>query len=185
MKIVAFGGSNSKNSMNKQLAAYTADLFENAEVELLDLNDYEMPLFGVDLEALIGKQDKAGKFLSKLSEGDLIIISLAEHTGSYSVAFKNILDWASRIDKKVFQNKPVLLMAASNGARGGLSVLEAAQKRFPYMGANIAAVFSLPNFYKNFDSAHGILNVDLNNQLNRIVAELQLQLSMPVSSLQE
>ena len=35
-KIIAFGGSSSRNSINKQLATYTANLFQNAEVEILD-----------------------------------------------------------------------------------------------------------------------------------------------------
>jgi len=49
-KIIAFGGSSSKNSINKQLATYTANLFPNVFVEVLDLNQYEMPVFSVDLE---------------------------------------------------------------------------------------------------------------------------------------
>jgi NAD(P)H-dependent FMN reductase len=45
MKNYRFGASSSKDSINKQLAAYAAGLFENASVEILDLNDYEMPIF--------------------------------------------------------------------------------------------------------------------------------------------
>ena len=48
-KIIAFGGSNSKNSINKELAAYTANQINNVEVEVLDLNDFELPLYGIDL----------------------------------------------------------------------------------------------------------------------------------------
>ena len=44
-KIIAFAGSSSKTSINKQLVTYAANLFENASVEVLDLNDYEMPYF--------------------------------------------------------------------------------------------------------------------------------------------
>ena len=51
-KIIAFGGSSSKNSINKQLATYAAHLFQNVEVEVLDLNDYEMPLFSVDKDVM-------------------------------------------------------------------------------------------------------------------------------------
>ena len=54
MKIIAFGGSPSKNSINKKLATYAANLFENAEVEVLDLNDFQMPIFTVDIEKEIG-----------------------------------------------------------------------------------------------------------------------------------
>jgi len=44
-KIIAFGASSSKTSINKKLATYAAHLFEGATVEVLDLNDYEMPIF--------------------------------------------------------------------------------------------------------------------------------------------
>ena len=40
-KIIAFGGSNSKESINKQLASYAANKVENVEVSLLDLNDFD------------------------------------------------------------------------------------------------------------------------------------------------
>lgn len=54
MKVIAFAASSSKESINKQLVTYAANLIENAEVEVLDLNDYELPLFSVDKEKRIG-----------------------------------------------------------------------------------------------------------------------------------
>ena len=48
MKIIAFGASSSFNSINKALATYTANLVEGAEVEVLDLNDFSVPLFSED-----------------------------------------------------------------------------------------------------------------------------------------
>ena len=50
MKIVAFAGSSSKESINKKLVTYVAEQFPNVEKEILDLNDYEMPIFSVDRE---------------------------------------------------------------------------------------------------------------------------------------
>ena len=44
MNIVAFGGSSSKNSINKHLATYATTFFEGADIQILDLNDYEMPI---------------------------------------------------------------------------------------------------------------------------------------------
>ncbi len=49
-KIIAFGGTSSKNSINRQLATYAANLFPNVFVKELDLNEYEMLIFSVDLE---------------------------------------------------------------------------------------------------------------------------------------
>jgi len=170
MKIIAFAGSNSKNSINKKLVIYATHLFENAEVEVLDLNDYEMPLFGVDVENKIGQHPLAKAFLDKISQADILVVSLAENNGNYSVAFKNVFDWCSRINGKIFQDKPMLLMATSPGARGGATVLEIAKNAFPRFGAILKATFSLPSFNDNFDIEKGtVSNAELDSQLKEIV----------------
>ncbi|PWA05109.1 NADPH-dependent FMN reductase [Flavobacterium psychrotolerans] len=171
MKIIAFGGSPSKNSINKKLATYAANLFENAEVEVLDLNDFQMPLFSVDIEKKIGQHELAKVFLAKIASADVLVISLAENNGNYSAAFKNIFDWCSRITGKIFQQKPMLLMATSPGAKGGASVLGIAKNAFPFYGGNVIATFSLPSFDNNFDIEKGrISNPELDKQLREIVA---------------
>jgi chromate reductase, NAD(P)H dehydrogenase (quinone) len=173
MKIIAFAGSPSKNSINKKLAAYAAGLFGDSEVEVLDLNDYEMPLFSVDKEAVVGQHALAKAFLEKIAGADFVVVSLAENNGNYSVAFKNTLDWCSRINAKLFQDKPMLLMATSPGARGGASVLEIAQNNFPRFNAQIKATFSLPSFNDNFDvEKMKISNEELDKQLQNIIKEI-------------
>jgi chromate reductase len=173
-KIIAFGASSSKNSINKQLATYTANQFKNASVEVLDLNDYEMPLFSVDKESNNGIPQLAHDFYEKLGIADLIIISFAEHNGAYSTAFKNIFDWISRINGKTFQEKPMILLATSPGARGGSSVLEIAKNRFSFQGGIIKGSFSLPSFNENYNSLKGIINDDLKNELMTIVSSTEL-----------
>jgi len=175
MKIIAFGGSPSKNSINKKLATYAASLFENAEAEVLDLNDYQMPLFSVDIEAEIGQHELAKAFLAKIESANFLVVSLAENNSNYSAAFKNLFDWCSRITGKVFQQKPMLLMATSPGGRGGANVLEIAKNAFPRYGADIKATFSLPSFDANFDVANGkISNEELDNQLKEIIENIEL-----------
>lgn len=171
--IIAFAGSNSKKSINKQLSVYASSLVENVQVDILDLNDFELPLFGVDLEDKIGGQPKnAHKFLKHIKSADGIIISLAEHNGAYSTAFKNLLDWMSRIESKLFYDKPMLLMATSPGGRGGQSVLAIARDRFTRHDANIIEVFSLPFFEKNFDDGK-IINEELNEQLKNSIEQFE------------
>lgn len=170
MKIIAFAGSNSQHSINKHLATYAANQFDNAEVEVLDLNDFAMPLFSVDLEKEIGQHEIAKTFLEKLESADILIVSLAENNGNYSAAFKNVFDWSSRILKDVFQQKPMLLMATSPGARGGASVLEIAKTAFPRYGAQIKGLFSLPSFNANFDlEKNEISNPEFDNELKTII----------------
>ncbi len=173
-KILAFGGSSSKNSINKQLATYVANLFQNAEIEILDLNDYEMPVFSVDKEKENGIHTLAHDFYNKIGSADFIVLSLAEHNGAYSSAFKNTLDWASRINNKTFQQKPMLLLATSPGARGGATVLDIATKRFPFQGADLKGSFSLPTFFENFDAVNGIINPELKNELMEIINAIEI-----------
>lgn len=173
MKIIAFGASPSKNSINKKLATYTASLFKNAEVEILDLNDFQMPIFSVDIEAEIGQHDNAKAFLAKIASADFLVVSMAENNGNYSSAFKNIFDWCTRIQKEVFQQKPMLLMATSPGGRGGATVLEFAKTAFPGFGTEIKGTFSLPNFNDNFDVEKGkISNPELDKELKAIINQI-------------
>lgn len=153
--VIALGGSNSKNSINKALATYAANRIDGASVEVLDLNNFDLPMYGIDHETEHGIPNDAHRMASLIDGADGLVISLAEHNGSYSVAFKNVFDWMSRIDKGVWKNKPMLLMATSPGKRGGASVLNAAKTSFPHLGGNIVAHFSLPLFHQVFEN--GIL----------------------------
>lgn len=172
-KILAFAGSSSRHSINKQLAVYAAGLFEEATVEILDLNDYDMPVYSVDREREQGIHPLAHLFYEKIGAADALVLSLAEHNGAYSSAFKNLLDWASRINNKTFQQKPMLLMATSPGSRGGATVLEIALKRFPYQGADIRGSFSLPSFQENFKDGR-IVDATLDATLKSIIKEFSL-----------
>lgn len=173
-KILTFGASSSKKSINKQLATYASGLFKNANVEILDLNDYEMPIYSMDKEKEDGIPQLAHDFYKKIGDADFILISFAEHNGAYSTAFKNILDWMSRINGKTFQDKPMLLLATSPGARGGSSVLQIANNRFPHQSGIIKGSFSLPSFNDNFDTEKGeISNKDLDAELKKIISSIE------------
>ncbi|PQA95116.1 NADPH-dependent FMN reductase [Chryseobacterium shigense] len=154
MKVLAIAGSNSDASMNRQLVAYASSLFDHEEVEVIDLNPFEMPIYKHERELAGGVPQEAKDFASKIDGADLLLVSLPEHNGTYSTAFKNVFDWVSRIkDRTVFNQVPMLLMSTSPGGRGGAGVLEAASKRFPSHGGNIVETFSLPFFNDNFDKA--------------------------------
>ncbi|WP_027382414.1 NADPH-dependent FMN reductase [Epilithonimonas caeni] len=165
MKILAFAGSNSRESINKILAEYSAKQFNGAEVEVLDLNDYEMPIFSVDREKHDGIPTLALRFAEKVDAADLLIISLAEHNSSYTVAFKNVFDWISRIkDRKHFGEKPVFLLATATGPGGGKHVAAAFEARSKSSGANVLQIFTLPKFKETFDIEKGIVDEEKNTE---------------------
>ena len=176
MKIVALGASNSRTSINKQLAHFAANQVANAEVEVLDLNDFELPLFSIEREQALGQPELAKLFLQKLNQADGVIISFAEHNGTYTVAYKNIIDWCSRINQKVFEGKPMVLLSTSPGQAGGASVLSAAVNSIPFMGGIVKASMVFPSFYDNFDSQTlTVTNTDLEKQLIEAANQLKGQ----------
>ncbi|GGI98136.1 FMN reductase [Shewanella hanedai] len=173
MKLLAFAATNNSKSINKQLATYAASLVEGADVEILDINDYEMPLFSQDREEELGHPALAQQFFAKLGEADGIIISFAEHNGSYTAAYKNLFDWTSRIDQKVFQGKPLVLLATSPGPGGANTVLTAATGSAPYFAADVKASLSVPSFFDNFDMEAGAMrNEELKQALTEAVNKL-------------
>jgi NAD(P)H-dependent FMN reductase len=176
MKLLTFAASSSSKSINKQLATYAASQLQadaDVEIETLDINDYEMPLFSEDKEVLLGQPQQAKDFYEKLGQADAIIISFAEHNGSYTAAYKNLFDWTSRINQKLFQNKPMFLLATSPGPGGAASVLNAATSSAPYFAGDVKASLSIPSFYDDFDVEKQVItNAELQDKLQSALALL-------------
>ncbi|MBL4838495.1 MAG: NAD(P)H-dependent oxidoreductase [Kordiimonadaceae bacterium] len=177
MKLLAFAASNSKQSINKKLATYAANLFKKhhkeTTVEILDINDYEMPLYSVDKEAELGQPIEAKRFLEKIGNADALIVSFAEHNGTYTAAYKNLFDWVSRIEGKFFQNKPMVLLATAPGPGGAASVLATAETSAPFFGSDVKASLSVPNFYEVFDTDTLVMrDTETDKKLKETVAAL-------------
>lgn len=171
-KIAAFAGSTSVTSINKQLVTYATSQLENTSYDILDLNDFPVPLYSETVEKEISYPEGAEKLNEILDNYDGFIVSLAEHNGSYAAAFKNLFDWVSRKNREVFRNKSLLLMATSPGGRGGATVLAAGKATFPHMGAKITSTFSLPQFYDNFKEGK-LINNELSEELKKQLSEFE------------
>jgi chromate reductase len=178
MKIIAFAGSNSEQSLNKKLIHFATTYFENDEVEILDLNDFEMPIFKPEREAVRIPQ-LALDFAKKIDDSDLILMSLAEYNSNYTPAFKNIFDWVSRIkDRKHFGEKPIFLMSTSPGPGGGKNVTEVFLKRAPFSGATILENFIFPKFLENFEEGKGIINPEFKTEFEQKIESVKSQLKL-------
>lgn len=173
--ILTIGGSTSNNSINKKLAEHAGSFMKNVNIINIDLNDYKMPLFSVDVEAEQGYSKGVVDLNEMFDTADGFIVSLAEHNGAYSAAFKNAYDWISRIKGKVWRNKPMLLLSASPGVRGGKSVLNIALGKFPYMGANIIGSMPFPLFDENFKDGE-VVKPELKEELLKLVKEFEKSL---------
>ncbi len=176
MNVLAFAASSSKHSINKQLVNYAARLIEggllkDATVKTLDLNDYEMPIYSIGREKADGIPSAAQTFFDEIGRADALLISFAEHNGSYTAAYKNIFDWASRINARVYQDKPTVILSTSIGRRGGANVLATAVGGGPHFGNDIKGSLSIPSFSKNFDSDSGALsNPEIDEAFRQVLA---------------
>lgn len=179
MNILAFAASNSRSSINKALVTYASGLLETgivnqAKTEILDLNDFEMPLFSIDKESSGGIPELAHQFYKKIGAADALLVSFAEHNGFYTAAYKNLFDWTSRIDNKVYQGKPAVLLATSPGARGAGNVLKIAKESAPHFAMDVKADLSISKFYDNFDISSGrVTNDEIQTQLEKALATLK------------
>lgn len=129
-KILAFAGSTRKDSFNKMLVKLAAKGAEDAgaEVTVIDLKDYPMPLYDGDDEKANGLPAKAQEFRKLLMESDGFIIASPEYNGSMTGVLKNAFDWASRKPDKTdltsaFNGKVAILLSTGPGAFGGLRAL--------------------------------------------------------------
>ncbi|OEF23693.1 NADPH-dependent FMN reductase [Vibrio rumoiensis] len=173
MKIIAFGASSSFSSINKALATYTANLVEGAEVEVLDLNDFPVPMFSEDTEKEVGRPAGAQAFFDKIESADAYVISFAEHNGTYTAYYKNLFDWASRINQQMFAHKPVVYLSTSPGPGGAKSVLAQAVGSAAFFHADLKASLSVPSFYDVFDMEKGeVTDSAIAEQLAKAAAAL-------------
>jgi len=128
-KILALAGSMRAGSFNKKLVkiATAGARKAGAEVTLLDLADYRLPLYDGDLEEREGLPEKAKELKRLFAEHDGFLFSSPEYNSSVSGVFKNAIDWVSRPEEGenafslvAFRGKIAALMSASPGALGGL-----------------------------------------------------------------
>lgn len=173
MKVIAFGASTSSTSINAFIATYVAKRVPGAEVEVLDIRDYDVPMFSEDKEKELGQAGGAKAFLDDLSRADALVISFAEHNGHYPAAYKNLFDWSTRIHREVYQNKPAVYLATSPGPGGAQSVLAAATGSAGFFGGNVKGSLSVPSFYDHVDMEQGkVTSIDLEEQLQALANTL-------------
>jgi chromate reductase len=126
-KILALAGSTRKQSFNKQLVALAASFARqnDAEVTLIDLRDFPLPLYDGDLEGSGGLPENGVKLYELFTTHDAILLSSPEYNSSLSGVLKNAIDWVSRPREgdaplAAFTGKVAGLLSASPGQLGGL-----------------------------------------------------------------
>lgn len=125
--ILGFSGSSRRGSINKQLLHYLVKRIRvlGGEATVVDLADFDVPLYNGDLEEADGIPPDARRFYRLLKEHRGFLIACPEYNRSITPLLKNTIDWASRPrpgDRplEAFDGKVAGLCAASPGVLGGL-----------------------------------------------------------------
>lgn len=144
MRVLSFAASNSRDSINRLLVRHVEKMLldragASLTIEHIDLNDFEMPIYSIDRELASGIPDAAQRFYGAIGYADAIVASFAEHNGTVTAAWKNIFDWMSRINSKVWQETPIAVLSATPGPRAGEGVLGYQSSLIPYSGGRLIA----------------------------------------------
>lgn len=157
MNTLAFAASNHSQSINRALVGYAAGrlkaLHPDAVIEFVDINDYEMPIYSPDRERADGIHARAQDFFDKIGAADALLVSFAEYNGYVTAAWKNIYDWMSRIDAKVWQDKPIVILAATPGPRAGANVLQTQEFTATFFGMDIKGKHGVGKWAEAWDGA--------------------------------
>lgn len=128
-------------------------LLENklSTATIIDLKEYNFPLFEGTLKTLIDPAENVLEFAAKIKSSDGIIIVTPEYNGSYPASLKNAID----LLYEEWKHKPIAIVTVSSGPFGGSQALVALQfTLWKMMAWTIPAMFSVPSVDKAYDE-HG------------------------------
>ncbi len=179
-KILAFSGSTRRNSYNQAVVECAAQAAKDAgaEVTVINLADYAMPIFNEDEEAEYGIPERAQAFKQLMIEHDGILIASPEYNSSYPAVLKNAIAWASRKagDEPVlaaYKLKVVGLMAASPGALGGMRVLVVLRMLMQNLSCIVApAQVAVGNVADKLDESGAISDEKTKKQLANLAKQV-------------
>lgn len=180
-KILAFAGSTRTASYNKQLVRFAADAARaaGAEVTLIDLRDFSLPLFDGDLEEQQGLPENAKKLKALFREHDGFLISSPEYNSSITAVLKNTIDWVSRAETDdepalvAYRGKAAALVSASPGALGGLRALVHVRAILGNIGVTVLPdQAAVPKAHEAFDDKGGLKDERTAKQVTNVAQGL-------------
>ena len=180
-RILAFAGSTRSASYNKHLVRFAAEAARaaGAEVTLLDLRDYPLPLYDGDLEEQQGLPENAKKMKAILREHDAFMIASPEYNSSITAVLKNAIDWVSRSASDdepalaAFRGKVAALLSASPGALGGLRGLVHLRAILGNIGViMLPDQVAIPKAHEVFDATGGLKDERSAGQVTRVAQGL-------------
>lgn len=141
-----------------------------ATTEILDLKEYNFPLFQGTLKTLIKPAKNVLEFADKIKLADGIIIVTPEYNGGFPASLKNAID----LLYDEWHGKPICISTVSAGTFGGSQTLVSLQFILWKIGAwTVTNMFPVPNVAKSFDNKGNALDKSATDKLAKVfLAEL-------------
>ena len=150
-KIAIISPSVRKGRNSHRIALYFLDLIKEmnlAEVEILDLLQYNFPLFNERLKYQESPSPDMKDFSEKIKSADGVIIISPEYNGGPIASLKNAVDLLT----DEWHRKPVAFVTVSDGNFGGTQAIISLQFTLWKLGAlTVPATMRLPNIISTFD----------------------------------
>jgi len=136
-----------------------------AETEIIDLKEYDFPIFH---EKLILQKNPSAKLLEfgkKIKSSDGIIIVTPEYNGGYPASLKNAID----VLYEEWHRKPIAIATVSAGVFGGSQVITALQFSLWKIRAwTVPATFLVPNVEDEYNQSGVATDVDEVNKNSKV-----------------
>ena len=178
-KILAFAGSARKDSWNRKVleVAVQGAREAGAEVTVVDLGDYPMPIYNADWHAENGPPASMLELRALMMSANGLLIASPEYNTSITPLLKNSIDWLSQevngeSGNAPFEKKIGGLMGASNGAFGTIRALPHVSYILSNLGVFMLPVMAVPSVAKSFDDAGNMTNERMKNTLKILGARL-------------
>lgn len=123
------------------------ELNKHATANILDLNEYNFPLFDERLQFQESPMEQVLEFSEKIKTSDGVMIITPEYNGGYPASIKNVID----LLYPEWQRKPVAISTVSDGIFGGTQVITSLQFSLWKIKAwTVPAMFPVPNVIEAF-----------------------------------
>ena len=172
--IVIISSSIRKDRKSHRIALYFKNYLEENKIAnaiILDLKDYNFPIFEERLKFISEPSDQMLSFAKKIEMADGIIIVTPEYNGGYPASLKNIIDFLH----PEWKRKPIAISTVSSGSFAGTQVITSLQFSLWKIGAlMVPAMFPVPNIENTFDengepSDKEFTDNNANNFINELI----------------
>jgi NAD(P)H-dependent FMN reductase len=141
-----------------------------ATVDVLDLQEFDFPIFKERLQYLKELPPRAKEFTDRIIKADGVIIVTPEYNGGYPASLKNVIDFLYN----EWHRKPIAITTVSNGAFGGAQVITSLQFTLWKIRAWVVpAMFPVPKVHEAFDEkGNAVQKSEMDKRATTFINEL-------------